>query len=158
MSSRFLPLMVALLAGTITPVTAQQVTNLSKARVTLVAGPSPTRGGRTEVIRNATRTPRNMIIVDRNATADDLAAALALLDALRLQHGDSLTADFRARPQSFTAGSAFTSGAYRAWLAEQLVRLRKAPEVNVPDLGLARAVDITVTPPRGTISSARSPS
>lgn len=147
--------MLVLLTGTITPGTAQQAANLDKTRVTLVAGPSPTRGARTEVIRNATRTPRNIIIVGRNATADDLAAALALFDALRLQHGDSLTADYRARPQTFRAGASFTNGAYRAWLVDQLVRLRKAPEVHVPDLGLARAVDITVAPPRGAISNAR---
>lgn len=155
MSSTSLVFTLALVAAATVPVAAQQATTLDKTRVTLVAGPSTTRGGRTEVIRNATRAPRNIIIVDRNATADDLAAALAMLDALRLQHGDSLTADYRARPQTFRAGPSFTGSAYRGWLVEQLVRLRKAPEVNVPNLGLARAVDITVAPPRGTLSGAR---
>lgn len=133
---------------------AQVVNATGVARVTLVAGATPSRGGRTEVVRHVNRDPRNMIIVDRNATADDLAAAIALMNALRKQFGDSLTSDLRARPASFRAGAEWQNSPYRQWLIDQLARLRRASEVPLSNLGVVRAVDITLPSPTGTISGA----
>ena len=129
------------------PGAAQQSTTLGAARVTLVAGPSPSRGGRTEVLRRAHGSPKNIVIVDRNATADDLAGALALLNAMRTRFGDALTSDLRGRPDVVRTGPRWEESAYRGWLVEQLVRLRRAPETSLDEFGTVRAVQITLPAP-----------
>lgn len=126
---------------------AQTSSVLGAARVTLIAGPAPSKGGRTEVIRQANRTPRNIVIVDKNASADDLAAALATINALRLQDGDSLTSDYRARTERVRHGPKFAKSEYRKWLGDQLARLRKAPLTLVGELGRVQAVNITLPAP-----------
>ena len=126
---------------------------LDAIRVTLVAGPSPSKGGRTEVVRRAERAPRDVVIVDMNATAEDLAAALAMINALRSQFGDSLTSDFRARPDVVRPGPTWQKSSYRSWLVQQLVRLRTAPPAQLADLGTVRAVQITLPASRGVITT-----
>src|SRR5687767_2193020 len=103
------------------------------ARVTLVSGPPLAKGDRTEVLRRADRVPQNVVIVDWNAGADDLAGALAMINALRTQHGDALTEDYRARPETVKHGPSWKDSAYRKWLHDQLMRLRQAPQRNVAD-------------------------
>ena len=131
---------------------AAQSPQLGSVRVTLVAGPSPSKGGRTELVRRAQRTPTNIVIVDKNATAEDLAAALVMLNALRAQFGDSLTTDFRARPDVARPGPTWQKSAYRSWLIEQLVRLRTATPAAIADLGVVRSVQIALPAPRGAIT------
>ena len=130
-----------------------QSSPLGAVRVTLIAGPSPARGGRVEVVRRAERAPREVVIVDKNATAEDLAAALAMINALRTQFGDSLTADFRARPEVIRPGPKWPNSSYRSWLVQQLVRLRTAAPADLADLGTVRAVQVTLPAPRGIITS-----
>ena len=130
-----------------------QPSQLGAIRVTLIAGPSPSRGGRTEVVRRARRGPRDVVIVDRNATAEDLAAALAMINALRSQFGDSLTSDFRARPEVVRPGPTWQKSDYRSWLVQQLVRLRTASPAELADFGTVSAVQITLPAPRGAITS-----
>lgn len=134
-------------------VSGAQSSPLGAVRVTLIAGPSPARGGRVEVVRRADRAPRDVVIVDKNATAEDLAAGLAMINALRTQFGDSLTADFRARPEVIRPGPTWQNSAYRSWLVEQLVRLRTASPSALADLGTVRAVQVTLPAPRGIITS-----
>jgi hypothetical protein len=122
-------------------------------RVTLVAGPSPSKGGRVEVVRRAQRAPRDVVVVDRNATAEDLAAALTMINALRTQFGDTLTSDFRARPDVVRPGPTWEKSSYRSWLVQQLVRLRTASPAELADFGTVRAVQITLPAPRGVITS-----
>jgi hypothetical protein len=143
--------MLAMLA--LASVAGAQSTQLGAIRVTLIAGASPSRGGRTEVVRRAQRAPRDIVIVDRNATAEDLAAALAMINALRKQFGDSLTTDFRARPDVIRPGTRWDNSDYRSWLIEQLVRLRSAKPTDFPEFGTVRAVQITLPAPRGAITS-----
>jgi hypothetical protein len=131
---------------------AAQTPQLGSVRVTLVAGPSPSKGGRTELVRRAQRTPANIVIVDKNATAEDLAASLVMLNALRAQFGDSLTTDFRARPDVARPGPKWQKSAYRSWLIEQLVRLRTAIPAALADLGVVRSVQIALPAPRGAIT------
>ena len=151
--SRCIVTFVALACLTPT-VGAQQSAPLGSALVTLIAGPAPSRGGRTEVVRRAQRAPQNLVIVDRNATAEDLAAALAMMTALRAEHGDSLTTDLRARPESARPGPTFHKSAYRTWLVQQLVRLRTTNERAVPGFGTVRSVQITLPAPvRGFTAS-----
>lgn len=135
---------VSLLLGMSTTSATQTVAAPGAVRVTLVAGPATARGGRTEVVRYARLMPRNIIIVDRNATAEDLGAALALFNALRARFGDSLVSDLRAQPQTFRPGAAWRKSEYRAWLIQQLTRLRSSPVVSTPLFGMARAVQITM--------------
>jgi hypothetical protein len=130
-----------------------QSPQLDAIRVTLVAGPSPSKGGRTEVVRRAERVPRDVVIVDKNATAEDLAAALAMINALRSQFGDGLTSDFRARPEVVRPGPTWQKSSYRSWLVQQLVRLRNAAPAELADLGTVRAVQITLPASRGVIST-----
>ncbi len=152
MKSSFPALLFLAVAITTTlPVAAQQAIPVGAVRVTLVTGPSPSRGGRTEVVRRAQRSPMNIVIVDRNATADDLAGALALLNALRAQYGDALSSDLRARPDVVRHGPRWEGSAYRAWLVEQLARLRKAPDVSLDDLGTVKTVQITLPAPNAAI-------
>ena len=94
-------ILLVLSALMLAPFAEAQTPQLGAIRVTLVAGPAPSKGGRAEVVRRAQRAPQDLVIVDKNATAEDLAAALAMINALRVQYGDSLTADFRARPTPY---------------------------------------------------------
>jgi len=126
---------------------------LDAIRVTLIAGPSPSRGGRTEVVRRAQRVPRDVVIVDKNATAEDLAASLAMINALRSRFGDSLTSDFRARPEVVRPGPTWQKSSYRSWLVQQLVRLRSAAPAEFADLGTVRAVQITLPASHGAITA-----
>lgn len=142
-------LAIALITLVSTPLAAQLPAVSTAARVTLVAGAAPSRGGRAEVVRRANRSPQNLVILDRNATAEDLAAALAMINALRAEHGDNLTTDFRARADKVRPGPTFDKSAYRAWLIDQLVRLRSAPERQFGELGVVRTVQITLPAPRG---------
>ena len=121
------------------------------ARVTLVSGPSLSKGARTEVVRRADRVPHNVVIVDWNAGADDLAGALALINALRAQHGDVLNQDYRARPETVKHGPGWKDSAYRKWLQDQLMRLRQAPQRDFADFGNVRAVHITLPARAGVI-------
>ena len=139
-------LIAVVLSGVAIPATAQ-LSPTSTMRVTLVAGVAPSKGGRTEVVRRAQRAPQNIVIVDLNATADDLAAALATIRAMRAKFGDTFSADLRARPETIRLGVAFKDGAYRKWLHEQLLRLRRAPVTDLADLGRVQSVHITVPVP-----------
>ena len=143
------------LLAAVSPALAQQATTLGPARVTLVAGPSPSRGARVEVVRRSARSPQNVIIVDRNATADDLVAALAMINAMRSQQGDALTHDFRARPDVVRHGPRWQESEYRAWLVDQLVRLRQAPQRAMSDLGVVRSVQITLPAPKVSAAGSR---
>ena len=149
-SARYL-LAFAAITSAVMPLPAQETEPLGAAHVTLVAGTAPSRGGRTEVVRRAQRTPQNLVLVDRNATAEDLAAALATITALRTQYGDALTSDIRARPETVRRGPNWQRSAYRTWLIEQLVRLRSASPKNVSDLGVVQAVQITLPAPSGVV-------
>jgi hypothetical protein len=137
----------------LTSIVGAQTSQLGPIRVTLVAGPSPSKGGRAEVVRRAQRAPRDVVIVDRNATAEDLAAALAMINALRAQFGDNLTTDIRARPDVVRPGKKWDKSDYHSWLIEQLVRLRTANPAVLADLGTVRAVHITLPAPQGAITS-----
>ena len=133
-----------------------QLSPLGAARVTLLAGPSLSKGARTEVWRRAEGVPQNVVIVDWNAGADDLAGALAMINALRMQHGDALTQDYRAWPEMVKHGPSWKDSAYRKWLHDQLMRLRQAPQQAFADFGIVRAVHITLPARGGVISSANS--
>ena len=141
--------MLAVLAST----SAAQQPPVSSTRVTLVASANVTRGKRTEVVRRAQQSPQNVILVDRNATPEDLAGAMALLQALRIQNGDQLQSDFRATPEVVRTRPTWPQSPYRAWLIEQLVRLRKATPARLADLGVVSAVHVTLPAGNGTITS-----
>src|SRR5688500_17651736 len=113
---------IATLAG-LGSMSAAQQAPVSSTRVTLVAAASVSRDKRTEVVRRAQRTPQNVIFVDVNATPEDLAGAMALVQALRLQYGDQLQSDLRAAPEVVRTRPTWPQSAYRTWLIEQLVRL-----------------------------------
>lgn len=145
--SRYL-LAFAAIVGPVMSLPAQDTAPLGAARVTLVTGMSPSRG-RVEVVRRAQRAPRNLVLVDRNATAEDLAGALAMVTALRTQYGDRLASDIRARPEAVRPGPNWQRSAYRTWLVAQLARLRAAPDGRVSDLGIVKAVQVTLPAPGG---------
>ena len=143
---------IVMLAGFATVSNAQQAA-VSSTRVTLVASGSVSRDKRTEVVRRAQRTPQNVIFVDANATPEDLAGAMALLQGLRIQYGDQLQSDFRAAPEVVRTRPTWPQSAYRAWLIEQLVRLRKSTPSKLGDLGVVSAVQVTLPAANGTITS-----
>jgi hypothetical protein len=129
------------------PLEAQQPATLGAARVTLVDGPSPSQGGRTEVIRHAGRSPQNVVVISTNATADDLAGALAMINALRVKYGDTSSVRYRASPGRIRHGPSWQGSEYRKWLTKQLVRLRKAGDTSLGELGVVKAVEIMLPPP-----------
>jgi hypothetical protein len=141
--------MLAVLAST----SAAQQQPVSSTRVTLVASSNVSRGKRTEVVRRAQLTPQNVILVDRNATPEDLAGAMAMIQALRIQNGDQLQSDFRATPELVRTRPTWPLSPYRAWLIEQLVRLRKAAPTRLADFGVVSAVQVTLPAANGTITS-----
>ena len=114
-------------------------------------------GFRTEVVRRAQGSPQNVVFVDQNATPEDLAGALALLQALRIQYGDALHSDFRARPELVRTRPTWQHSAYRGWIVEQLVRLRTAPPIMHGDLGLVPAVQVTLPGAKGTVTGKTQP-
>lgn len=126
-------------------------------RVTLVASATVTRVNRTEVVRRAQHTPQNVVFVDQNATPEDLAGALAMIKALRIQFGDFLQSDFRAKPETVRQRPTWAQSAYRTWLIEQLVRLRKAAPAPLSDLGVVSAVQVTLPAGNGRVSSGARP-
>jgi hypothetical protein len=144
---------IVTLAGFATMSAAQQAA-VSSTRVTLVASASVSRDKRIEVVRRAQRTPQNVIFVDANATPEDLAGAMALLQALRIQYGDQLQSDLRAAPEIVRTRPTWPQSVYRTWLIEQLVRLRKATPSRLGDLGVVSAVQVTLPAANGTITSA----
>ena len=135
---------------------AQQVSTAS-ARVTLVLRPPAARGQRTEVVRRAQRTPQNVVFVDQNASPEDLAGAIALLQALRIQDGDRLQTDFRARPEVVRTQPTWPKSTYRDWIIEQLVRLRSAAPAAHGDLGVVSAVRVTLPAAKGTVTAKGQP-
>jgi hypothetical protein len=142
----------AMLAS-LAPMSHAQQAPLAPTRVMLVATSNISRGKRTEVVRRAQRTPQNVILVDLTATPEDLAGAMALLQALRIQNGDQLPSDYRASPEVVRTRPTWPRSAYRAWLIEQLVRLRKATPARLADLGVVSAVQVTLPAAKGTVTS-----
>lgn len=151
-NSRIFIVLTALLAVLPRGSSAQQGP-LGPTRVTLVASAAVSRGKRTEIVRRAQHTPQNVVFVDQNATPEDLAGALAMIKALRIQFGDFLPSDFRAKPETVRQRPDWVQSAYRTWLIEQLVRLRKAAPAPLSDLGVVSAVQITLPAGNGTVSS-----
>jgi hypothetical protein len=153
---------IALLA-VLSPASEAQDAPPAPIRVTLVArAPSQfpsasARGQRTEVVRHAERTPQNVVFVDQNATPEDLAGALALLQALRIQNGDELQSDFRARPEMVRTRPSWAQSPYRNWIIQQLVRLRSAAPSAHGDLGVVTAVQITLPAAKGTVTARARP-
>ena len=145
--------LVIVMLAVLAPTSAAQQVPVNSTRVTLVASSNITRGKRTEVVRRAHQAPQNVIFVDRNATPEDLAGAMALVQALRIQNGDQLESDFRATPEVVRTRPTWPQSLYRAWLIEQLVRLRKAAPTRLADLGVVSAVHVTLPPANGTVSS-----
>lgn len=119
---------------------------LGPIRVALILRDAEGTAG-TEVVRRKQRKPKDIVLVGRDAKAKDLAAALDLISALRVQLGDSLTKDVRAIVGSYALPVEWDKSPYRSWLDEQLVRLRAAPVRLVRDLGSARVVQITLPAP-----------
>jgi hypothetical protein len=154
--TRGMALAIALLAILSNASEAQQ-SPPGSARVTLVARAPTARGQRTEVVRRAQRTPQNVVFVDQNATPEDLAGALALLQALRIQYGDHLQADFRARPEMVRTRPSWPQSSYRNWIIEQLVRLRSAALAAHGDLGVVSAVQVTLPAAKGTVTARTQP-
>jgi len=136
------------------PAAAAQASQLGPVRVTLVAGPVPAKGGRAEVVRRANRAPRDLVIVGKNASAIDLAAALVTLNALRSSYGDTITTDVHATAETVRPGKKWDKSDYHNWLTAQLVRLRSAKPAPFADLGIVSAVQITLPAPQGTVTSA----
>ena len=149
-------LVIALLALLSPTIEAQQAAPGS-ARVTLVARAPSARGQRTEVVRRAQLNPQNVVYVDQNATPEDLAGALALLQALRIQNGDQLQSDFRARPELVRTRPTWPHSSYRAWIVAQLVRLRTAAPTTHGDLGVVSAVQVTLPAAKGTVTGKAQP-
>ncbi len=79
-----------------------------------------------------------------------------MIKALRIQHGDRLQFDFRARPEHIRQRPTWPQSTYRAWLIEQLARLRRATPAPLGDFGVVSAVQITLPAGHGTVSSANS--
>ena len=157
MTAAYRLVLVIVMMTVLAPLSAAQQPPITSTRVTLVASGEVTRGRRTEVVRRAQLTPQNVIFVDRNATPEDLAGALALLQALRIQNGDQLDSDYRATPEVVRTRPTWPHSLYRAWLIEQLVRLRKATPARRADFGVVSAVQVTVPAANGTVTSATRP-
>lgn len=124
-------------------------------RVTLVAAPTLVAGSRTIVRRLAQRSPSNLIMVDPSATPEDLAYAIGMMNALRAQYGERAPFDVRATPTRTRLGVNWSGSAYRAWLVQQLGRLRQAEARPVPGIGLVRAVQISLPSPNGRLVAPR---
>ena len=109
----------------------------------------------TEALRRARRQPENVVLLGQSASAEDLAAVLRAMSALRIQYGDKLTHDVRSRVQSSTLSAEWAESEYRRWLIAQLARLRAAPVRKIGDLGFAQVVYITLPERSARVTSRR---
>lgn len=103
----------------------------------------------TSVIRRAHRGPKNLMLLGRGANAGDLAATLSLMSALRVEFGDAIRNDVRARVGSFRLPPDWEGSAYSAWLQEQFARLRASAPRRLGSLGTGRMVQVTLPAPAG---------
>lgn len=126
------------------------------ARVTLVSAPTLVTGAPTLVRRHPGRTIKNVITVDPAATAEDLAYAIGMMNALRAQYGETMTFDVRATSTRTRLGNNWSRSEYRTWLVQQLARLRQAQARQLPDLGRVQAVHISLPAPTGRVVTPRS--
>lgn len=147
--------MITLLLGSAGAAMAQPVQATSGAlRVSLVGrGGSPGRPS-IEVIRRRHPAPLNVIAVDTTAaTARDLAAAIALFNALRQEYGDVMPTDVRAVPESYTPGNSWEGSAFKLWVENQLGRVRAGRLRNVPGFGTVRVADVTLPATNGRVAN-----
>jgi hypothetical protein len=102
--------------------------------------PAQVAGGRAVVIRVPRQEVPNLVLVPRNATAEDIAAALGALQRSRTRFGDILDGSLRLTVVSARLSPAAAKG------AELLRQLRDAPERTIPEFGRVRAIDTSVGP------------
>lgn len=124
------------------------------ARVALVTSAVSLGDAHVRVLRRNSMRPHEVVIVDAQASARDLASGLQLLAMLRAEFGDSLTRDMRATPTSFDPPTDWRGSPYERWMDQQLIRLRAARQYRVAGIGTAKAVTITLPAARGRIVAA----
>lgn len=111
--------------------------------VVAIASDETMSGARAIVIRRPT-APTNVVLVRRDAAAEDLALAMAAVIQARRTRGDLLSREERARIEPDRMRYTRPSRRALAAAARDLKLLRDAPNVSIPGLGDAQAIPLPV--------------
>ena len=130
-------------------VTASRATTARK--VALIAVDEIPGGQKTRIVRRQHVRPQDLILVSGDASPNDLAAAINVLNGLRFQFGDTLTAGVEVSPTNHTPSASWSRSPYSNWISAQLTRLRAGRHYRVDGIGVRRTVLITLPPPRGRL-------
>jgi glucose/arabinose dehydrogenase len=125
-------------SGNATPLAAAAPT------VTLIQTETmPAPGGRAVIVRRATGSPSEIIVLPaQGATAADLASALSLLAQVRAQDDGVLKAPQQRIVLSSAAFAAGQPPETQRFFDNLLNRLAHAPSINVPGIARGRALVI----------------
>ena len=128
--------------------TPQQQFEAASATVRIVLTKSVPAGKRSIVWRNPAAEHVEMILLNADvATAEDFVIALNALEVLRTRDGAKPGKEIRVTP----TGTIDTSAAAQRHLHNMrpyFTQLQYAQERNLPGVGLARWVDLTLSDPR----------
>jgi hypothetical protein len=105
----------------------------------------PMQGARAMIMRRPTGRQRNLILVSGEASATDFADAVATMFAHRRSFGDEIYDATQARVPERTTP---ISSEREARFQQRLEELRAAPIREIPGIGQARAITITLGPIR----------
>jgi hypothetical protein len=113
------------------------------APVVIVTGSPLPAGKRAMVLVRRSTIPREVVVLDSSATAEDLAASMQTLRALEVSlPPDGLQRDIRAFPSRFVPRQEWETTHKRRY-AKQVNDLRRASRRNIPGLGTLRAIEGT---------------
>jgi hypothetical protein len=137
---------LVIMAGLMTPILQARAQSSPALHIVIVQG-TPKGATAAEVLIRGGSEARNFIIVDKRATADDLAAAVNIVRHIRSTVGDTLTKDIRAvarpsaRPSSKSVGP---MAEFRAGLGQALDKLDKGRPEDLKDFGKVKYIDFVI--------------
>ena len=111
----------------------------------IVVQQAPKDGGHVEVLLAAGKTARNIVYVDRTASASDLDAGIEIVRHLRGRFGDTLTRDIRATPRPSRGPKPAPNSAQASRLerlAHSLRTLDARSPGQVPKVGKVKSYEV----------------
>jgi hypothetical protein len=139
-------LVYLVIAGLMTPALGTFAQSSPALHIVIVQG-APKGPAAAEVLIKGGPEARNIIIVEKRATADDLAAAVTIARHIRSTVGDTLTKDIRAvaRPSARAASKPVGPMAeFRAGLGRALQKLDKGKPEELKEFGKVKYIDIVI--------------
>jgi hypothetical protein len=137
---------LVIIAGLMTPAFGTLAQSSPALHIVIVQG-TPKGPTAAEVLIRGGPEARNFIIVDKRATADDLAAAVNIARHIRSTVGDTLTKDIRAVARHSARASSKPVGPmaeFRAGLGRALEKLDKGKPEELKEFGRVKYIDVVI--------------